>query len=451
MSVKLKLTGLYSVVLLSTLVIMSIASSLMLSFGLVSNLNNSLAEDIIEALNTLSTIPSDEYPQALAELEDKSVSSFFVYDLNSKSLIGDSPSNTVIQETLRGITDWQTGINSHSMNSVDGQSRLYLISLTPGSDKLVVVARDTAYIQAALKTYRNILFMTLPGALIIAAIAGWVLANSSLRQVRVITDTAEKIDPAKLEERIPVKHRDELGRLSGTLNALFDRIHGFIQRQHRFTADASHDLTAPLTGIRSSAEVALMKERTPEEYRQSLENIIGRTDKMQAIVDDLMTLAGLDAGPRPAKSAELELSKLAEEAVNRWQAPAANEDIELTAEIKPGVSIFGEPEQFDRLLDNLLSNAVKYTPPGGKVNLTLAQQDGEIIIRVTDTGIGISPEHLPHLGERFYRIDRRVEGTGLGLSIVQGTAQIYRGGMEVESAPGEGSTFRIILPDGSGS
>jgi signal transduction histidine kinase len=318
--------------------------------------------------------------------------------------------------------------------------------MTPGSDKLAVVARDTTYIQMALQTYRTVLYATMPIALIAAAIAGWVLANNSLRQVRVITDTAEKIDPAKLEDRIPVKHEDELGRLSGTLNALFDRIHGFIQRQHRFTADASHDLTAPLTGIRSSAEVALMKERTPEEYRQSLANIIGRTDKMQAIVEDLLTLAGLDAGPVPQHSRELNLAIIARDVVSRWETPIKNKDIELTQYIEAETWIYGNNLQFDSLFDNLLSNAVKYTPPGGKVNITLEKRNGEIIISVTDTGRGISPEHLPHLGERFYRINRRVEGTGLGLSIVQGTAQIYRGRMEVESAPGEGATFTIRLP-----
>ena len=446
MSVKLKLTVIYSLVLLAMLVIMSFTSSLMLSSGLVSNLNKALAEDITKALNTLSDIPDDEYAQALAELENTSISSIFVYDLKSKSLIGDDTSNTTIQNTLHSIEDWDEGINAHSMDTIDGQFRLYIMSLTPGSDNLVVAARNTVYIQTSIETYRTILFMTMPVAIITSAIAGWMLANNSLKQVRVITATAEKIDPVRLKDRIPVKHKDELGRLSGTLNTLFDRIHGFIQRQHRFTADASHDLTAPLTAIRSSAEVALMKMRKPEEYRRSLENIIGRTDKMQAIVEDLLTLAGLDAGPRPAKSSELELTKLAEEVVNGWQASAANKDIDLTADIKPGISIWGEPEQFGRLLDNLLSNAVKYTPPGGRISFTLKKQNGEIIISVTDTGIGISPEHLPHLGERFYRIDRRVEGTGLGLSIVQGTAQIYHGKMEVESGPGKGSTFTVRLP-----
>jgi signal transduction histidine kinase len=148
----------------------------------------------------------------------------------------------------------------------------------------------------------------------------------------------------------------------------------------------------------------------------------------------------------PQHSRELNLAIIARDVVSRWETPIKNKDIELTQYIEAETWIYGNNLQFDSLFDNLLSNAVKYTPPGGKVNITLEKRNGEIIISVTDTGRGISPEHLPHLGERFYRINRRVEGTGLGLSIVQGTAQIYRGRMEVESAPGEGATFTIRLP-----
>ncbi len=264
--------------------------------------------------------------------------------------------------------------------------------------------------------------------------------------MRAITDTAQKIDPARLEDRIPVKHKDELGKLSGTLNALFDRIHGFIDRQYRFTANASHDLTSPLTGIRSSAEVALMRKRTPEEYRQSLENIIGRTYKMQSIVDDLMTLASLDAGPRPLKSATINLSALLADVVDMWHTPAAAKGIKLTPDIQPGVAIYGEPEQFERMFDNLLSNAVKYTPDGGTVDVSLKADGTEIVLTVTDNGIGIAPNHLPEIFERFYRIDRSLDGTGLGLSIVRGTAAIYHGRVEAESMLGKGTTFKVLLP-----
>ncbi|ADJ26834.1 integral membrane sensor signal transduction histidine kinase [Dehalogenimonas lykanthroporepellens BL-DC-9] len=444
MSVKLKLTLIYSAVMVVTLAVTGWVSWAFLSYGLFHDLDNAIMADYERAKTAIERHSDDDIAAALEELEDSVPSSLFIYDTESGALTGDQ---SLGKHVLSTLTSLEPVPLLHSRDSTTGQVRMGIGAYdasTPG--KLLVAARDSNFIYNVLDQYKNILYMAIPFALIIASGTGFFLAHNSLRQVRVITDTAEKIDPAKLEDRIPVKHEDELGRLSGTLNALFDRIHGFIDRQYRFTANASHDLTSPLTVIKAETDLALMKERNSEEYRQALTVVSGQVGRMRLIVEDLLTLAGLDAGPVPQDSRELNLATIAREVVSRWETPIKNKDIKLTQDIEAETWIYGNNLQFDNLFDNLLSNAVKYTPPGGRISLTLEKQNGEIIISVTDTGIGISPEHLPHLGERFYRIDRRVEGTGLGLSIVQGTAQIYRGKMEVASKSGEGSTFTVRLP-----
>ncbi|ADJ26828.1 integral membrane sensor signal transduction histidine kinase [Dehalogenimonas lykanthroporepellens BL-DC-9] len=445
MSVKLKLTFVYTTVMALTLVAAGWISVALLSSGLSHNLSESLRTDFDRAKAVISLSPDHDLVGILEELESQIPGSAFIYDSESETLLG-NPS--VADDIHTSLTDFIfLGTSIQLREWLDGHLRMGIGQYNesdPG--KFLVVTRDSSYIGNMLEEYRNVLFAAIPLALVVSGISGFFLAHNSLRQVRVITDTAEKIDPAKLEDRIPVKHEDELGRLSGTLNALFDRIHGFIDRQYRFTANASHDLTSPLTVIKAETDLALMKERNSEEYRQALTVVSGQVGRMRLIVEDLLTLAGLDAGPVPQDSRELNLATIAREVVSRWETPIKNKDIELTQYIEAETWIYGNNLQFDNLFDNLLSNAVKYTPPGGKISLTLEKRNGEIIISITDTGIGISPEHLPHLGERFYRIDRRVEGTGLGLSIVQGTAQIYRGRMEVESAPGEGATFTIRLP-----
>jgi signal transduction histidine kinase len=443
-SVKLKLTLIYSAVMVVTLAATGWVSWALLASSLFHNLDNSIMADYARMKTAIELHPDDDIAALLNELEDSVPSSLFIYDTESGALTGDQHLGNHVISTLTSIEPVPL---LHYRDSTSGQVRIGISAYdasTPG--KLLVVARDSGFIYSALNQYKNILYTAIPFALIITAGTGFFLAHNSLRQVQVITDTADKIDPAKLEDRIPVKHQDELGRLSGTLNALFDRIHGFIDRQYRFTANASHDLTSPLTVIKAETDLALMKERRPEEYRQALTVVSGQVGRMRLIVEDLLTLAGLDAGPVPQDSRELNLAIIARDVVSRWETLIKNKGIELTLNIAAETWIYGNNLQFDNLFDNLLSNAVKYTPQGGKVNLTLEKQNGEIIIRVTDTGIGISPEHLPYLGERFYRIDRRVEGTGLGLSIVRGTAQIYRGRMEVESSPGEGTEFTIRLP-----
>jgi hypothetical protein len=290
------------------------------------------------------------------------------------------------------------------------------------------------------------LYGSIPVIIIFGLISGYILSSYFLRQIKVISRTAEKIDPANLCDRIPVKSNDELGRLSKTLNSLFNQIYGFIDRQRLFTADASHDLRAPLSVIKAETSLALTRERTNIEYKRAIEIVDNEADNLSNMVDDLLTLASMDSEPERSLTINLDLSEFIESILYDWETLCAEKGITLEQHITPGIEVRCEPLHFNHIVDNLIKNAIQYTPAGGIVTCSLELQGKDIIITVADTGIGIDAEHLPHIFDRFYRVSRDTEGNGLGLPIVEGTVKMYGGSVTAESEFGIGSVFKVVFP-----
>ena len=242
-----------------------------------------------------------------------------------------------------------------------------------------------------------------------------------------------------------MRGNDELGQLSRTLNSSFDRIHGFIARQRQFAEDATHDLRAPLTNIKAQTSIALELDRSGKYYREALRSIEEDTEQMESMVEDLLTLASTDTEPSSEYSTHFDLSNVMEDVCDGWEAPCTKKGIALNRHIQQDIWTTGEPLDFIRIAGNLLENAVKATSKGG-VTFTMMESGGTITVTVADTGIGIQPEELEKIFWRFYRINRDAAGNGLGLPIVEAIAEMYGGRVEVESAPGKGSTFRVMLP-----
>ncbi|MEQ4488279.1 MAG: ATP-binding protein [Dehalococcoides mccartyi] len=444
MSVKIKLTIINALVLLSVLGFFGLISYFFLSYHLFSSLNDSLAADAEKAAGEIIRSEGN----SLYYAGDVFAEVVYIYDIETGLISGSERYKSVIQDSIADITAINEYMPAMRLEIPDSQLRFYVAWYDNDykPNQLLILVGDAGYIYKTLDQYKQILFMAIPFVLIIAAALGYFLAYRCLKQVKVITHTTNNINPSDLKDRIPVKQNDELGQLSATLNSLFDRVYGFIQSQHRFTSDASHDLKAPLTVIRAESELALRKERNTEEYRQAFKNIVKQVEKMALIIDDLMALASLDAGPRPALSLKIDLGAALESSADKWQTAFETKKIKLIRDIQPGLNIYGEPEQFSRLFDNLFSNAAKYTPDGGQVVISLRDESGFMVLAIKDTGIGISKEHLPRIFDRFYRADWSAEGTGLGLSIVKSTSEIYKGRVEVESEPGKGTVFKVFLP-----
>jgi signal transduction histidine kinase len=221
--------------------------------------------------------------------------------------------------------------------------------------------------------------------------------------------------------------------------------------QQRFIADAAHELRTPLTLLRADAEVLLRgRKRLDEEDAELLEDIVAEANHMSKLANNLLTLARLDSGTIHREHEVVNLSALAREGERRVQAFAEQRGVSVQVESSGETYVIGDPVLLEQAMLALLDNAIKYNRQGGRVIARTGEQDGKAFLEVRDTGLGIPPEHLPHLGERFYRVDkarsREAGGTGLGLSIAQRIARVHEGQLTLSSVPEQGTTVTITLP-----
>jgi len=300
------------------------------------------------------------------------------------------------------------------------------------------------------------LTILVPVALIIAGFGGFFLTEHALKPVRHITDAANALSADDLSQRLPVMGADEFAGLAETINNLltrveygFDQLKSSIERERRFTADASHELRTPLTAIKANATLALKGQRTPAAYREILQSIDQSADRMSQLVQDLLHLARSDSGQFSPNFMQVDLCELLCDTaaiVPRKNTQAAF-DVQIDASLK---TIIADPEQIRRVVINLLENSLRYAPADSKIILGAYGEGSNAVITVSDKGEGIAPEHIPHLGERFFRVDeartRGKGGAGLGLSICKSIVEAHHGRMSIESTPGCGTCVTVTIP-----
>jgi two-component system OmpR family sensor kinase len=320
----------------------------------------------------------------------------------------------------------------------------------PQHPAALFVAMPLAPLNSDLFRLKVLLTAVVVGTTALCAGLGWFLAAKAMQPVDRMTRAAHAIgSAADLSQRVPVpEERDEIGRLALTFNEMLSRLQQAFSTQRQFLADASHELRSPLTAIRANVETLRRGGETdPVERDETLRVVEREVGRMGRLVDDLLSLARADAGQEPVRT-RLSLDALLLE-VYHQQRPLAGRVRLTLGEFEP-VEIDGDPDRLKQLLLNLVDNALRHTPAGGTVTLDLIHRDSEAVVRVRDTGPGISPEHLPHIFERFYRIDsartREAGGTGLGLAISREIAEAHGGRIEVESTIGTGTTFTVVLP-----
>ncbi|HEX7620218.1 MAG TPA: ATP-binding protein [Anaerolineales bacterium] len=307
---------------------------------------------------------------------------------------------------------------------------------------------------------RSFLLTLIAGSLLTIAIAlagGFWLADRAMRPVKTITQAARTIGETDLSRRINSKSKDELGELANTFDAMLERLQAAFERQRQFVADASHELRTPLTIVNLETSRAIASRRSPKEYQHALSIIHSENDFMTSLVNDLLTLARMDAGQATIEKTPLDLSDVAVETLERLTPLATRNGVTLEAENLPETRIPGDRQYLLQMLSNLVENAIKYTTGDMKrVIVETGSADGIAWVRVSDNGPGIAPEHLPHLFDRFYRVDkartrdpetegdpRSPSGSGLGLSIVQWIAQVHGGTVQVQSTVGAGTTIEV--------
>ncbi len=303
-----------------------------------------------------------------------------------------------------------------------------------------------------IEAFKKMFIAIMAFLIVLATVVGWFMAQRALSGVAAVTRTARNISGGALEKRVPVKTRgDEIDQLATTFNQMLDRIQGLVTGIKEMSDNIAHDLRSPITSIRGIAEITLTTGKSIGEYRNMAASTIEECDRLLDMINTMLMISETEAGVDRLTREEVDMAGLIRNACELFQPIAEDKGVTMSWDVPDTCRFFGDLRMIQRMLANLLDNAIKYTPSAGRVSVSVQEHDGrEVAISVRDTGIGISPDDLPHVFERFYRCDqsRSEAGIGLGLSLARAIAQAHGGDIAVTSSLNEGSTFTVTLPSG---
>jgi heavy metal sensor kinase len=329
---------------------------------------------------------------------------------------------------------------------------LFISKNDPADRKLVVAAQSKADLKSIIAIFRRTMLIAAGITLFVAGILGFLIVWRILRPLQAITRATQGMTTKNLKGRLKVDRQDELGELASSLNRMFDRVETAFDAERQVTADLSHELRTPLAIAQAETSLALTRGRSDKDYQKALETVSREITHLSAITNRLLFLARSENGSGLTPTV-LDLRELLEEIASDTEGLCQNKGLIFQSRLPEGTDnylIEGDRVRLRELFLNLIGNAVRYTPTGGTITLSLNRQDGFILAAVSDTGIGISQEHLPHIFERFYRVNQADPdnngGAGLGLAICKRIVELHGGRIEVESKPGVGTTFTVYLP-----
>jgi len=313
------------------------------------------------------------------------------------------------------------------------------------------VLRDSSGLRRTQQELVRVFLVGMPLAALLAFGGGWLLARRALAPLAGMAARAREITARSLSQRLPVSNpHDELGRLGTVFNETLERLENSFDELRRFAADASHELRTPLTALRVAGEVVLRDQRDSAQLRETIGAMLEDAQRLQDLVESLLALARAEAEAQPLQRTPVACGVLAREAAENLRVLAEEKHQRLVVEVVDGFTVAGDAGLLRQALLNIVHNAIRYTPAGGRITVHCRRRQSEALIEVEDTGKGIAPEHQGRLFERFYRVDKarsRAEGgAGLGLAIARAAVERHGGRIELESAPGKGSVFRIVLP-----
>jgi heavy metal sensor kinase len=453
-SIRVRLALWYSAILLCGFLLLAVLTSFAIGKLLMSDIDASLNKWVNGAETVLTTEASkhpldrvhDEIQEYSSTLPEGSI--LRVRDAQNREFFGTDSSAIPTDRSL----DFEPAMG-YSTVRIKGRRYRMLTSRVAMAAKpyLVQLAISLANIDALQGRFRDVLFWTIPGILVIASLGGLWISSRALSPVDAITYAARAISLQNLSQRLNVpRTHDQLSRLSQTWNEMLDRLESAVKRLSQFTADASHELRSPVTLIRTTTEIALSQERSADQYRAALEKVMGASLRVSKLIEDLLELARADVGRISLPLSEVDLSIIARE-VHAEMRPLADDRKQnfLLRTSEQPARIMGNSAALRRLLIILVDNAIKFTPEGGRIEVGVEQGNSAAIARISDSGIGIPSTAVPHIFERFFRADTSrtpLEGAGLGLSIAQAIAHAHSGRIDVASESGSGSVFSVHIP-----
>lgn len=458
MSIKIRLTVLYTLVLVTMLTMFGGAVYIFSRATLLNDIDLALKELAMQLREETEAVALGNVAVLSLPEEEldvfQSATNFFVI-LDGRGNIKARSANLADYNYDR-ILDPQGAGPDEIFNTVAHDDRTLRVLTEPlyveleGETRLIghlQVARLLDNQVAVMEDLRLILVFTGIAAVCLSLFLGALVINRLLQPLDNITEAALRITKADdLSLRLPdTGRRDEIGNLTMVLNRTLERLERLFHARQRFLADVSHELRTPLTTIRGNVD---LMRRIGEADPEILDVVSDELDRMTRLVGDLMTLARADTGGLPIQQQPVDLDTIFLDVYRQVQS--IDHEVQISLEEVDQVGVLGDSDRLKQLVLNLVDNAIKYTPKGGKVMMSLSKENGRSHLIVSDTGIGIPATDLPHIFDRFYRVDkartRAQGGSGLGLSIAKWIVEAHGGTIEVESEVGQGTTFSVHLP-----
>jgi len=330
--------------------------------------------------------------------------------------------------------------------------RLETASLSLMDGTMVQVGKSTDAREELLTRFRAVLGLVTLTVVVVALVGGVIVTRSAIRPLRRLTRAVARIvTTGRTDERVPLSGDgtgDAIDELTRLFNAMLDRIEALVTAMRGALDNVSHDLRTPLTRLRGTAEMALVAAPDLDRCRDALADCVEESDRVLVMLNTLMDISEAESGAMHLHREPVRLGDVVNRAVELYRDVADAKGIVLTAHTPDDVVVVADGTRLEQVAANLIDNAVKYTPAGGRVDAEVFADGGGARLTVRDTGVGIPPDELPHIWDRLFRGDtsRAERGLGLGLSLVKAVVQAHGGTVEVESQPGNGSTFTILLP-----
>jgi len=458
-SIRFILTLWYSVILLIAFVLFGSAVYIYLKHLQ----ETSLQEDLLEEVDWIARIVDVERTRVsdLAALEELSsdverrITEHFVFN----------PRNYIVMLTTAGGNVLYESDNRQNRdligeNILAGATLVYTVRDSDGTVMRVAARRDAPFViqvaytenvmRAVLEHLLSIFAVLAPVVLFVAVSGGWLMAGIMLRPIRDISMRAKDITASNLSGRIVTRSTDdELGELISTINGMISRLEMSFRNIREFSLSIAHELKTPLTILKGESELALTKSLTSREAQRLAATYLEESSRLSRIVDDLLTLAKVEAGQMTLHEEPVRLHELVDGIYEDALILAADRRISVTLDRNDQGMVSGDPVRLRQLLRALISNAVRYTDPGGWVRIRNERSENAVSVSVEDSGLGIPAESLDKIFDRFYRVDearsRAQGGSGLGLSIAKWIAEAHHGSISVQSTPGKGSCFTVHL------
>jgi len=341
--------------------------------------------------------------------------------------------------TVGGLKSYRRGPKLFSLVTLNEESGSQLYTLQ--------VAQDRSSDERVERDFAVLFVMVLGGSVLGSAFIAVMVTKRGLRPLREMTESVARVGPTHLKERVtPAEWPRELKPLAVAFDDMLKRLDDSFTRLSQFSADLAHELRTPIANMIGETQVALARNRTADEYRETIESTVGECERLSRIVDNLLFVARVDAAREPIARKRFDARAAVEKITAFYHALADDRHIAIGCSGEG--QIHADPDLFERAVGNLLDNALRFTPEHGSIQIVLSERNGDFEVAVSDTGCGIAAEHLPRVFDRFYRAEssRSSDGAGLGLALVKSIVDLHGGSAIIESNMGRGTTVKLILP-----